>query len=174
TIDNEHSAIHTRAAEKAIVDKVKADMIAKYRTELIETHKGWPGYAGGGKIFVQLFKESTDDANKRNFWDFYQTFIHEYIHTLEHPAHVAYRTAMDEQKGGFTLREGVTDYFTKIVWNSITLDDALRKKVEGPLNDPLKKFSIQSLNTYRESENAERLAGVVGVRNVAAAFFLGK
>lgn len=173
-LDQEHGAIQTRAAEAVIVDKVKKDMVKKYRKELIETHKGWPGYASNGKIFIQIFKESTDAANKDNMWSFFQTFIHEYIHTLEHPDHVAYRQAMDEQKGGFTLREGVTDYFTKIVWNSITVDDALRKKIEGPLNDPLNKVSIAPLNTYKESENAEKLAGLVGVRNVAAAFFLGK
>lgn len=173
-LDQEHGAIQTRAAEAVIVDKIKADMVKKYRNELIETHKGWPGYAANGKIFIQIFKESSDAANKHNMWNFYRTFIHEYIHTLEHPDHVAYRAAMNEQKGGFTLREGVTDYFTKIVWNGITVDDALRKKIEGPLNDPLNKVPIGPLNTYKESENAERLAGLVGVRNVAAAFFLGK
>jgi peptidoglycan hydrolase-like protein with peptidoglycan-binding domain len=173
-LDQEHGAIQTRAAEGVIVDKIKADLVKKYRKELIETHKGWPGYAANGKIFIQLFKERTDAANKDNMWDFYQTFIHEYIHTLEHPDHVAYRAAMDQQKGGFTLREGVTDYFTKVVWNGITIDDALRKKIEGPLNDPMNKVSVKPLNTYNESENAEKLAGVVGVRNVAAAFFLGK
>jgi peptidoglycan hydrolase-like protein with peptidoglycan-binding domain len=173
-IDQEHGAIPSRAAEKAIVDKIKADLVTKYRTELIETHKGWRGYAENGKIFIQIFKEGTDDANTKNMWYFYQTFIHEYIHTLEHPDHVAYRNTIDQKKGGFTLREGTTDYFTKIVWSSITIDDALRKTIEGPLNDPKKKFSIPPLNTYDEAKNAERLAGVVGIRNVATAFFLGK
>jgi hypothetical protein len=33
---------------------------------------------------------------------------------------------------------------------------------------------VQPLNTYPEAVNAERLVGVVGIRNVAAAFFLGQ
>jgi hypothetical protein len=173
-IDQEHGAIQSRAAEKAIVDKIKSDLVTKYRTELIETHKGWPGYASGGKIFIQIFQESSDDTNKKNMWRFYQTFIHEYIHTLEHHDYQTYRESLDAQKGGFTLREGTTDYFTKIVWSSITIDDALRKIVEGKLNDPKKKFSIQPLTVYDEAKNAERLAGVVGIRNLAAAFFLGQ
>ncbi|HEX7242043.1 MAG TPA: DUF4157 domain-containing protein, partial [Longimicrobiaceae bacterium] len=173
-LDAEHGAIQSRAAEALIVDKVKTDMVAKYRTELIETHKGWPGYASGGKIFIQVFQAATDAGKRKDMWDFYQTFIHEYIHTLEHPDHVAYRGGLGQQKGGFTLREGTTDYFTKIVWNSITIDDALRKTIEGPFHDPLIKTPIPGLNTYDESENAEKLAGVVGIRNVAAAFFLGK
>ena len=173
-IDREHGAIQSRAPEKAIVDKIKSDMLAKYPTELLETHKGWPGYADTGKIFIQIFKGATADRQRFDMWDFFQTFIHEYIHTLEHPDHIAYRGGLGEQKGGFTLREGTTDYFTKVVWNSITINDALRKKIEGPFHDPVNKFAIQPLNTYDESENAERLAGVVGIRNVAAAFFLGK
>jgi len=149
-------------------------MIVKYRTELIETHKGWPGYAGGGKIFIQRFKDADDEVNRWSMWNFYQTFIHEYIHTLEHADYTAYRSGLAAQKGGFTLREGTTDYFTKIVWNSIAIDDALRKKIEGPFHIATKKFAVQPVNTYKESQNAERLAGIVGLRNLAAAFFLGK
>jgi hypothetical protein len=173
-LDVEHGAVQSRPAEAFIINKVTADMIAKHRSELIETHKGWPGYAGGGKIFIQVFKGATQNAQRRDMWDFFQTFIHEYIHTLEHPNHVAYRTTMTEQKGNKALREGATDYFTKIVWNGIALSDALRATIEGPFNDPVNKFAVPPLNTYRESENAERLAGVVGLRNVMAAFFLGK
>lgn len=81
-------------------------------------------------------------------WDYYQTFIHEYIHTLEHPDFTTYRESIAEQKGGFTLREGTDDYFTKIVWSGITIDDALRKTIEGTFHKPLKKLKIQALNTY--------------------------
>jgi hypothetical protein len=175
-LEGEHGAIASRPAEKAIVDKVRTDMIAKYRTQLLETDKGWPGYADSvtGKIFIQRFVGADADAKRYDRWYFFQTFIHEYLHTLEHRDHVTYRHGLAEQKGGFTLREGTTDYFTKIVWNGLTIDETLRAKIEGPVHDPKKVFPIQPLSTYRESENAERLAGVVGIRNVAAAFFLGQ
>jgi hypothetical protein len=178
-LDEEHGAIQSRVDEKPIVADVKSAMITKYRTELIETHKGWPGYADPdkGKIYIQRFKETNKkkekDANRWSMWDFYQTFIHEYIHTIEHKDHVTWRKTMAAQKGGFTLREGTADYFTKIVWNGITINDALRKKIEGPYHDPVDKFAVQKLNVYKESKNAERLAGIVGLRNLAAAFFLG-
>jgi len=173
-LDEEHGAIQSRPAEKVIVDKIKAEMIAKHRSELLETHKGWPGYEDKGKVFMQLFKGGSADLQKRDMWWDYQMLVHEYIHSLEDPAHISYRETMTEQKGDKTLREGTTDYFTKIVWNSLHIDDALRKTIEGPINDPLHPFAIPPLNTYPESKNAERLAGVVGLRNLAAAFFLGK
>lgn len=173
-LDTEHGAIKTRPPEKSIVDRVKSALVSKYRTELLETHKGWPGYEKDDKVFIQRFQGSTDDEKKNTMWKLYQTFIHEYLHSLEHKDYRKFREAKDEQKGGFALREGTTDYFTKIVWSSITIDDALRKKIEGTLNDPSKKFAVPPLTTYPEAKNAERLAGVVGIRNLAAAFFLGK
>ena len=173
-LDREHGAIQSRPAEQAIVGPIKAAMTAKHRDKLIELHKAWPGFASGGVVFTQMFKGKTQGVQREQRWDFFQTFIHEYIHTLEHPDHVKYREGMDPQKGGFTLREGTTDYFTKIVWNSLAFGNALRARVEGPVFDASVKFVPPPLNAYDEAENAERLAGVVGVRNVAAAFFRGR
>ncbi|HEV7745424.1 MAG TPA: DUF4157 domain-containing protein [Pyrinomonadaceae bacterium] len=173
-LDEEHGAVQSRADEKAIIDKIRTDMINKYRPELIATHKGWPGYEDKGNVYIQLFMGADDDAKKQDMWRYYQTFIHEYLHALEHKDHIAYRDPMSEKEGGKTLREGTADYFTKITWNSITITDALRTKIEGAFNDPKVKTAIPSLTTYHESKNAERLAGIVGLRNVAAAFFLGK
>jgi peptidoglycan hydrolase-like protein with peptidoglycan-binding domain len=174
TLNEEHGAIESRPDEKVIVDKIKAEMITKHRSELLETHKGWPGFEDQGKVFMQLFKGKDANAQKLDMWKNFQTLIHEYIHSLENHDHITFRETMTEQKGQKTLREGTTDYFTKIVWNSLHFDDAFRKKIEGPLNDPAKPFPIPPLHTYPESANAERLAGIVGLRNLAAAFFLGK
>jgi hypothetical protein len=149
-------------------------MMIKYRSKLLELHKAWPGFEENNEVFVQLFKGTSPDEQRRERWRFLQTFIHEYIHSLEHADHVAYRGGKDEKKGGKTLREGTADYFTKIVWNSITIDDAMRARIEASANDPKVKFAVPPLNTYPEAKNAERLAGVVGIRNVAAAFFLGQ
>jgi peptidoglycan hydrolase-like protein with peptidoglycan-binding domain len=173
-LDTEHGVIQSRAAEKAIIARVKAQLVAKYRAELLETHKGWPGFEDAGKIFIQRFKGATQDKRRFDMWRYFQTFIHEYIHALESTSHQTYRGGMSEKAGGKTLREGVTDYLTKIVWSGIKIDDPLRAKIEGPYHDPSTKFSIPPLNTYGEAENAERLAGVVGIRNVIAAFLMGK
>lgn len=173
-LDREHGAIHTRGPEQAIIAPIKADMMTKYRAKLLELHKAWPGFEDKGVVFVQLFKGATPDRQRFERWSFFQTFIHEFIHALEHPDHIKYREKLAEQKGGFTLREGTTDYFTKIVWSNLVLDDPLRAAIEGPVHDPTKPIAIPGLDTYPEALNAERLAGVVGIRNVAAAFFLGK
>ena len=173
-LDDEHGADHDRSAEKAIVGLIHADMMAKHRAKLIETHKGWPGYEDGDKIFIQRFKSATADEQRYERWHFFQTFIHEYLHSLEHHDHLMYRNSLSSIAGGGTLREGTTDYFTKLVWSGVVLDAPLRKAIEGPVHDPGKNFAVQPLNTYPEAINAERLVGVVGIRNVAAAFFLGK
>jgi hypothetical protein len=174
-LDAKHGAVQSRAAEMKIIDQVRKDMVSKYRPELIETHKGWGGFEDDGKVYIQLFMGGSDNAKKWDMWHYYQVFIHEYLHALEHPDHITYRDPMTEKAGNKVLREGMADYFTKIVWSTITIDDALREKIEGKgLYDPANKFSIQALHTYHESKNAERLAGIVGFRNVAVAFFLGK
>ena len=173
-LDDEHGAIQTRSQEAAIIAPIKADLMKKYRAELLETHKAWPGFEDKGIVYVQLFKGSSVAAQRRDRWEYFQTFIHEYIHSLESGKHITYRESLAEKRGGFTLREGTTDYFTKIVWSRLTITPALRKAVEGTVYDPKHNFPIPPLNTYPEAINAERLAGVVGIRNVAAAFFLGK
>ena len=176
-IDQEHGAVQSRAAEKKILDGIKKQLVSKYYNELIETHKGWPGYASGGKIFLQRYKSPTVAANRDYMWQKFRTIIHEYIHTLEHADHVSYRGGMGDKKGGKTLREGVVDYFTKTVWNNANLKDlTLRKTIEGPFHDPLNPLGhpMPSMGVYAEAANAERLAGLVGFKNVCAAFFLGK
>jgi hypothetical protein len=107
-------------------------------------------------------------------WKYFYTLIHEYIHTLEHKDHRKYRNSMADPKGGKVLREGSTEYLSHIVWSGITFDAALRKTIEGPFHDPLKPFNVSDAAGYPEFENAERLAGIVGIRNFLAAFLMGK
>ena len=174
-IDTEHGAIQSRPAEAAIIKPIKDAVLVAKKAELLETHKGWSAFAGDGKVNIQLFKEGTAAKNRDVMWRLFRTVIHEYIHTLEHSDHVSYRKSLDEQKGGFTLREGDTDYFTKIVWSTINLSDkVLQKEIEGAYHDPLVDHPMPGFGVYKESEYAERLAGIVGVRNIAAAFFAGK
>ncbi|MFP5247304.1 MAG: DUF4157 domain-containing protein [Thermoanaerobaculia bacterium] len=175
-LDQEHGAIQSRADEKKIVTEVREALVKKWRKELLETHKGWPGFADPdkGKIYVQRFKKGDFEENRLAMWKYYQTFIHEYLHLLEHKDHRTWRGTLGAQKGNMTLREGTADYFTRIVWSSITIDDALRARIELDYHIPGFKGTIPDLTLYKEWKNAERLAGIVGIRNVAGAFFLGK
>jgi hypothetical protein len=106
-------------------------------------------------------------------WDLFQTVVHEYLHTLEHSRYRTYRESLGQQGGDFTLREGVTEYFTHTVLDAVTYDDALRTAVEGEFHDDTVQHPIPRYVGYGERANAEKLAGTVGARNVLAAFFLG-
>ena len=175
-LDIEHGAVQSRKAEAAIIKRVKTALVGKYRTELIETDKGWTGFADpdAGKIFIQRFKGATPDRQRFDMWHYFYTFIHEYIHTLENPDQKKYRQTKSEKKGNKVLREGATEYLSHIVWSSITFDAALRKTIEGPFHDPLTTFKIPQFVGYAEFANAERMAGIVGIRNFLASYFLGK
>jgi peptidoglycan hydrolase-like protein with peptidoglycan-binding domain len=176
-IDKEHGAIQSRPEENKIIEDIIKDIAAKREAELVEIHKGWPGSAGNGSIQMQRFKATTDAGRRKNMWRIFATIIHEYIHLLEHSNHVKYREGLDDQKGGKVLREGVPDYFKNVVWNDINFSDmALHKAVEGPYHDPANPTDPKDIKfggKYGEAEGAERMAGIVGVRNVMAAFFLG-
>jgi hypothetical protein len=156
-----------------IVDRVTAQIAAEKRDELIETHKAWPAFASGGEVNIQRFKESTLGRNRDLMWDLFQTVVHEYLHTLEHSRYRGYQTTLGQQAGSFTLREGVVEYFTYTVLESVTYDDSLRVLVEGEFHEDAVKHAIPRYQGYGERANAEKLAGVVGARNVMAAFFLG-
>jgi hypothetical protein len=121
TIDAEHGAIQTRAPEKTIIDGVRAKIVAARKADLLLIHKWWPGFADQGNIYIQRIQQTdpktgqVDKPTGRTYmWEQFQTIIHEYIHTLEHPEHVSYRKGLKPQQGGFVLREGTTDYFTKL------------------------------------------------------------
>jgi hypothetical protein len=184
TIDLEHGAVQSRTtlspgepkSEKTIITDVRNRIIASKRAELIETHKGWSGYADPATrtVFIQRFKEASDDKNRDFMWDMFQTLVHEYIHTLAHSRYSTYADSLPEARGGKTYREGMTEYFTKMVLDSVTIDLAFRKDVEGPFHDPLVTHPIPAYVGYGEAANAEAVAGVAGLRNVMAAFFLGK
>ncbi len=175
-IDKEHGAVQSRATEAGILDNIKKRIIAKRRAELIEIHKGWPGFADEGEVYLQRFVSADDAKNRDSMWDTFQTVVHEYIHTLEHSKHQKYRESLDELKGGKTYREGMTEYFTKIVLESVDYNDKLREEVEGPYHDPdpAKKHLIPKYFGYDEAKNAEAVVGVVGIRNAMAAFFAGR
>ena len=171
-LDKAHGAIQSRDVEAAIVRRVQREIVTERWDKLLEIHKAWPAFADAGVVNLQRFKESTDGKNRTAMWDLFQTVVHEYLHTLEHSRHKVYRGMLDEQGGNKTLREGVVEYFTHTVLESVDYD-AIRAEVEGDYHDVSVVHPIPQYHGYRERANAEKLAGIVGARNVIAAFFLG-
>ena len=196
-INKEHGAIHTRASEWALVagvtgfpvgvvlteavnnaapPHVTTGVVGLRRAELLDIHRNWSAFAGSGRIFLDRMKAATDEKNRDRMYRLFGTVIHEYVHTLEHPAHKAYRGTLDARQGGFVLREGMTEYLAKRVWDRVTFDSTMRASIEGAFQDPINpdSHSRQLPPRYPEWENGERVAKIVGIRKVLAAFFLGR
>lgn len=174
SINKKYNAIQKREPEATVVKEIIKELSAAYKKELVLTHLGWPGYADEGKVFLQRYKSSNNDDNRKYMWGNFATIIHEYIHTLEHKDAITYRNSLNDKEGGKVLREGMPEYFSKIVWNNLNLSDhTLRKSVEGPFYDSAKSDLYQN-NYYSEGINAEKIAGIVGTSNVMGYFFMGK
>ncbi|MEM0517026.1 eCIS core domain-containing protein [Aequorivita flava] len=173
-INKKYNAIQKREPEATVVKEIIKELSITYKKELVLTHLGWPGYADDGKVFLQRYKSSNNDDNRKYMWGNFATIIHEYIHTLEHKDAINYRESLKDKEGGKVLREGMPEYFSKIVWNNLNLSDhTLRKSVEGPFYDSTKS-DIYTNHYYSEGINAEKIAGIVGTSNVMGYFFKGK
>ena len=99
--------------------------------------------------------------------------IHEYIHATTHSRYTAFVNTLPDLKA-HTLREGMTDAFTKIVWSNVQITDALRVAVEGPYHDPGVVQPVPELHVYPATRNAEEVIAIIGIDNAANAYFLGK
>lgn len=105
-------------------------------------------------------------------WRYFQTIIHEYIHTLTDDDYKDYANTLDNQRK-HALMEGMTDVFTKVVWNDVSFDATLRQSVEGPFHDPANPTAIPDLHTYGATAQAEQVISIVGASNAYAAYFRG-
>ncbi len=170
--------------EAEIQNKIASEYSKKDTKRLNEIDRGWPATAqpSTGDINFQLFKAPTVDEDRSLLWDVFQTFIHEYLHTLSDQKYRKYANSFgDSSKQYNTLIEGVDSFLTEIVWANVkpnTADPALRTIVEGPVYAALPydaslipSITQQRYNSYIE---AAKLVDIVGVRNLYAAYFLGK
>jgi peptidoglycan hydrolase-like protein with peptidoglycan-binding domain len=118
------------------------------------------------------------DAERAERWATWKILVHEYFHTLAHPAFN--RAARDNR----VLTEGFCEFFTKAVLDGAgaiaaaqaDADPALRIEVEGGdfagFNPAF--VSDYSPGSYEEYlSGAESIAGQVGAEGMGAAFFLG-
>ena len=152
-------------------------------TELNEIDRNWDASADPTthEVNIQIFKKSTPAEDRRFLWDMYQTLIHEYIHTLAHPDYVRFAEGFGPSQENNTLIEGVDSFLTEIVWSKAkahTAEPAVRAKVEGAAYSglPFDASVIPPVYGRRYSSYAQaiKLVNVMGVRNVYAAYFLGK
>jgi hypothetical protein len=148
-------------------------------TRLNEIDRNWPATAQGRNVFFQLFRAPTPEEDRLLLWDVFQTFIHEYLHTLAHRSYNAYAGTFGSNSNEYnTLVEGVDSVLTETVWSGIEPrvgDLALRERIEGPTNASLPPVHVPhaSQRRYPSFTEALRLIDLAGVQNLYAAYFLG-
>lgn len=178
-LDEKHSADRTRATEQQIISAV-LDRIAQANEEkLLLITATWSASTDRkGIIKIQRMKTGDDDQDRALLWQKFGTMIHEYLHSITHPRWHAHRDAKGktDPQGGHTLGEGVTELLTRIVVTQINLaDKKLRAQVLNGIDDDGEEPELERDHKYSAAyARAQALAGVVGIHNIFAAYFLGQ
>jgi len=171
-VNKNHQADRARQQEGKIIEEVKNELISNHVEDLSAVWKNWIGFEKNKVMETQLMMTSDKKRNRERLWNILLTMIHEYIHTkasINFESFISDKSASRQRK----LNEGTTDYFTKIVWYTLPLEK-LRKTVEGPNYENEKDpVVIAPERFYVESVVAERIAGIIGVNNLASAYFSG-
>jgi hypothetical protein len=186
--DPKFTAPMNQAAKDQTLVAVESTATPATVQRLNEIDRGWDATAGGGSVNVQIFKQpdkatgplAGPNVADRNFmWDMFQTLVHEYLHTLAHPA---YNTFADSYGGtsnqSNTLIEGVDSLLDEIVWSAVAPhinDPTLRNDVEGPAYSGMPPMAVAPASRHRYASYAQaiKLVNIVGIRNLYAAYFLG-
>lgn len=173
-IDAEHSADRTRATEAKILATV-LDIVVKDNRDklLLIVATSSASTERSGTIKIQRIKGGGDEDEE--LWSKFGTMVHEYLHSLTHPAWHKHRDAKKktDPQGGHTLGEGVTELMTRAVISQIKPDDPkLQNAVVGHESEDVPDLSRD--NYSDEYVRAQALAGVVGAANLYAAYFLGQ
>lgn len=152
--------------------------------KLNEIDRNWDASANPitHEVNLQIFKKATVPEDRRFLWDMYQTLIHEYLHTLVHPDYGTFADGFGSNSlENNTLMEGVDSLLTETVWQdarSHVAEPAVRAKVEGPTYSllPFDPAVVPDIHNrrYASYTQAVKLVNVVGIRNLYAAYFLGK
>jgi peptidoglycan hydrolase-like protein with peptidoglycan-binding domain len=174
-VNKKHGAVPTDAAEKAILTPIVADLTSdktKIQT-LLDLEIGWEGAQLEGVVYLQRYKQDTDEKNRAQLWELVQTCIHEYLHGLTHPKYAAYAQKQDSVRYN-TLIEGFCDFFTETVRKTVKIDEPLRKQVEGPYYDSVATVPTVKPGVYPSIAQAEQVVSIVGIRNAESAYFRGE
>ena len=178
-LDREHSADRTRATEAGIIDAVIDRVATAHEADLLLITATWSAATDDmGVIKIQRLKSGNDDQDRDTLWRKFGTLIHEYMHSLQHPAWRHYKDdkAKTDSQASHTLSEGVAELLTRTVISQINLNDkSLRKQVLGKISDDGEEPDLDRAAKYAAAfTRAQALVGVVGIHNLYAAYFLGQ
>jgi hypothetical protein len=179
TIHQVHNADLERDPEKTILNTALSQWfgIAGNKDRLLKINKTWSGAQSAGQIFMQRWDVGDLKQNRFQFWKMFQTMIHEYLHKITHSDYSTKANALSRTKAQ-VFTEGGTSYFDQRVWQTLYPDEVhsnpvLRKKVEGG-DYPYDSEVIPKDSSYDQIEQFKKIVEVVGEKNAAAAYFLGK
>jgi hypothetical protein len=88
---------------KAVLDK------------LAELRLRWGPITYGPNIYVSASRE----LRPKEEWSFYQTMIHEALHSAEHPAFSRFLANALPESVQSDVREGIVEYLTQTIWQSV-------------------------------------------------------
>lgn len=178
-IHGPHNADLSRPVEAGILRNAITTWMsdATNLDHLLEVRKGWSGVQSGGRIFIQRWDMGDESANRRQFWEMFQTMIHEYLHKITHPNFSARARSLGRQREQ-VFTEGGTSYFDKRVWDSvfpqeIASNATLRQEIEGAVY-PYDASVIPAHSGYAQMDQFARMTNQVGEENAKAAYFKGE
>ena len=177
-----HNAVHAPGRPESVIAE---DFMTDYLSDaanvarLRVVDQAWPAVNAGGIVSIQPFEGPNAAATRRIRWDAFQTMIHEYFHSLNHPNFYRYADSLggDDRsvlvEGGASL---MTDYVWPRVLARIRSDAALRTSVEGrpaPFDGSV-IAPIADVHYHPQFEQAGDIAAAFGGENFRVAFLTGR
>lgn len=177
-----HNADHSPGRpERAIAETFKTDYVAhgSNRARLVLVDRGWPALNQAGIVSIQPFEGATPTATRRVRWDAFQTMIHEYFHTLNHPNYFRYTGTLGRDDRS-VLVEGGASLMTDHAWDrirpSLPGNASLRAAVEGSSMSFNASVipPISNVHYHPQFEQARDIERTFGRSNFQAAFLTGR
>lgn len=171
---------HGTEEAKALAAVIESFIDDKSKVQiLLDIETGWEGAQLQGTQYLQLYKEPSVEKNRLKMWELFHVSIHEYIHTLADSKYLKWAESLDGSQE-HTLIEGFCDFFTMNIrtqYPPSTLA-ALQPQVEGSFHDPATPQPIPSaddinVSVYSSNEEAERMVGIIGIKNAQLGYFQG-
>ncbi len=178
-----HNAQHTPTNRET---QIAADFKAAYlktgnnTADLEKIDKAWPALNSGGNVSIQPFEGANKAGTRRMRWEAFQTMIHEYFHSLNHPNYYRVARTLGHDQDS-VLVEGGASLMTDLTWKRIYPgviqgSDALRAAVEGepaPFT-PSVIPPITNAHYHPQLEQCEDIQASFGPENFRAAFLTGR
>lgn len=146
---------------------------------LLDIDTGWKGAQQDGVQYLQRYKDPNNEANREKMWELFHVSIHEYIHVLAHSEYKKWAYSLGGSET-HTLVEGFCEFFTLNVRAKFPTSalQPFQQQVEGSFYDSINPQAIPDVGdlpvgVYNSNEEAERMVGIIGIKNAQLGYFQG-